>query len=190
MLLVQATESAQSKKLIPDLSTWAQCFAIYAAVVLSAQPHRATSMILYMYHIAKLSKQFQWPSWIIYDHEFRELAAATGNQDWSKIEPSVYTTSFTNQMVKSPGWCAPCKTMQHSQENCPIQSQAQKRRYASASPSPKRPKAPGSVPVPCREWNRRDQSCSYGEACRFLHVCARCRKPDHTVRNCTSKKTQ
>ena len=104
VVLVQAAEWAQSKKLIPDLSTWVQCFAIYAVVVLSAQPHRATSIVMYMYHIAKLSKQFQWPSWIIYVHLFRELAAATGNQDWSNIEPSMYTTSFTNQMIKSPGW--------------------------------------------------------------------------------------
>ena len=162
--------------LIPDLSTWAQCFAIYAAVVLSAQ--------------RQLSKQFQWPSWIIYDHEFRELAAATGNQDWSKIEPSVYTTAFTNQMIKSPGWCAPCKTMQHSQENCPIRSQAQKRQYASAATPPKRSKTPRSVPVPCREWNGRDpyMICLYGESCRFLHVCAKCRQPDHAAPKCTGKK--
>ena len=81
VVLLHATELAQSKKLIPDLASWAQCFAIYAAVFLTAHPQGAPSMMMYMTTIAKLSKKFQWPSWIRYDHDFRQEAEATGKQD-------------------------------------------------------------------------------------------------------------
>ena len=153
-------------------------------------------MMMYMATIAKLSKKFQWPSWIMYDHDFRQEAAATGNHDWAKIDPGVYATSFTNQGVASDGWCGTCKTMEHSKDSCPLrpnsatQAQFGKRRAMAAIPTPKRQRVAGSVPHLCRDWNKLEpyMSCSYGESCRFLHVCSKCRQPDHAASKCTSSK--
>ena len=109
---------------------------------------------------AKHSEKFQWPSWIMYDHDFQQEAAATGEQDWSKIDPGVYATAFTNQGVVSDGWCVTCKTMQHSKDACPLrptdtlQPQSTKRRLTAVNPTPKQQRAAGSIPHPCRDWNQ------------------------------------
>ena len=40
VLLVQSTDLYATKKLIPDLATWVQCFSIYATVIWSQSPER------------------------------------------------------------------------------------------------------------------------------------------------------
>ncbi len=193
IVLLHAAELAQAKKIIPDLAIWSQCFAIYAAVVLTSQPARAPSMLMYMATIAKLSKKFHWPTCIIYDHNFREEAAATGTLDWSKIDAGTYAICFTNQALRSEGWCLTCKSMEHSKDSCPLRptstpSYPTKRRSTPTAPPAKRQRPAGSVPHPCRDWNKHESymDCSYGESCRFLHICGNCRQPDHAAPKCAT----
>ena len=56
IVLLQAAEYVQSKKHIPDLAMWSQCFSIYAAVLLMKHPERAQSLLMYSATIAHLSK--------------------------------------------------------------------------------------------------------------------------------------
>ena len=56
IVLLQATDLAQSKKLIPDVATWVQCFSLYAAVLIAKSPERAPSLLSYMATICKFSK--------------------------------------------------------------------------------------------------------------------------------------
>lgn len=50
---------------------------------------------MYAASIARLSKKFRWPSWIVYDQYFRQEAADTGKTDWSKVESSIHSQCFT-----------------------------------------------------------------------------------------------
>ena len=70
-IVVQAADLAQSRKLIPDMGTWIQCFALYTAVVMVKEPGWATDLLAYMSTIAKASLKYKWPSWIVYDQNFR-----------------------------------------------------------------------------------------------------------------------
>lgn len=70
VVILQAAEYLQAKRLIPDLAIWIQCFSLYAAVILSKFPERRTSLLLYQSTIAKLSQKFTWPSWV---HDLRHL---------------------------------------------------------------------------------------------------------------------
>ena len=65
-IVVQAADLAQSRKLIPDMGTWIQCFALYTAVVMVKEPGWATDLLAYMSTIAKASLKYKWPSWIVY----------------------------------------------------------------------------------------------------------------------------
>ena len=66
--MVQA-EDLQTKKLIPELSMWMQCFALYAAVLAPHQPERVGDLMAYMTIIAKASKKYKWSSRTsIFDH--------------------------------------------------------------------------------------------------------------------------
>ena len=91
VVVIRAEDLAGSKKLIPDLATWLQCFAIYMAMAVGAEPDRVKSLLAYMTTIAKASIKYTWPSWIVYDKNFRQEAADNGLKDWSKVDPSIYT---------------------------------------------------------------------------------------------------
>ena len=74
VLVVQAVDLLQSRQVIPDLATWLQCFVIYAAVIASKQLSRLPDLLAYI--IAKASQKFLWPSWVVYDQNFRQKAAS------------------------------------------------------------------------------------------------------------------
>ena len=77
VVLVQAADLVQPKKLIPDLATWVQCFALYVAVLAPHQPSRVPDLMAYMSCIAKASLKYVWPSWLVYDQNFRQEAASS-----------------------------------------------------------------------------------------------------------------
>ena len=72
VVLIQATDLMATKKLIPDLATWVQCFAMYMAAIATKQPERVPDMMAYMAFIAKCSTKFYWPAVMVYDQNFRE----------------------------------------------------------------------------------------------------------------------
>ena len=58
VLLLRPADLWQARKLIPDIETWFQCFALYSTVVRSRFPERATSLFLYAANSAKVSLAF------------------------------------------------------------------------------------------------------------------------------------
>ena len=67
VIVVQAAELLQARKIIPDLATWVQCKV----------PRTAAGIKLMAYQtiIAKASQRYRWPSWVVYDQNFRQEAA-------------------------------------------------------------------------------------------------------------------
>jgi len=72
VLVVQAADLMQAWKLIPDLATWVQCFALYATTLLTHQPNRVSEMMAYQSIIARANAKYRWPSWVVYDQNFRQ----------------------------------------------------------------------------------------------------------------------
>ena len=89
IIVVQAAELMQARKIIPDLATWTQCFAIYAATLGSKQPARIPELMAYQTIIAKVSQCYRWPSWVVYDQNFRQEAAGNTHQSWARVDPSI-----------------------------------------------------------------------------------------------------
>ena len=85
VIVVQAADLVQSRKIIPDLATWTQCFALYVATLAS---HRLLDLMAYQALMAKASLKFRWPSWIVYDQNFRQEAAGNPHQVWAKADPA------------------------------------------------------------------------------------------------------
>ena len=82
-MLVHSTELAKAQKMVLDVATWVQCFTIYTSAVATKKPDRILPMMAYMVDIIRASRQFKWPSWVLYD------VAAAGQEDWSKVDPSL-----------------------------------------------------------------------------------------------------
>ncbi len=65
LVLVQAADLLQSRRTIPD----------FATVLSSKYPELLPDLMGYMSVIAKASKRYCWPAWVIYDQQFRQEAA-------------------------------------------------------------------------------------------------------------------
>ncbi len=72
LVVIRAEDLARSRKLIPDIGVWMQYYLLWMSVVLTEEPGRAQEFLAYEFLIAKGSKSFQWPSWVLYDHKFHQ----------------------------------------------------------------------------------------------------------------------
>ena len=70
----------ESCKLIPDFATWVQCFSFYIAVITAKEPKRTKNMLAYLSLIAKCRLKYRWPSWLVYDQNFRQVVTMTGTR--------------------------------------------------------------------------------------------------------------
>ena len=200
ILVVQAADLMESRKMIPDLATWVQCFSVYMAVVTAKEPARIRNLLAYQAVIAKCSQKFRWPSWVVYDQNFRQEAAETGLKDWSKVEPSIYTQCFTGAAISPESWCRQCHSIDHSSEACPSKPSSASRKtrlaqqtlalpatHTSFPLSRKRP-PPHSNPEPCRKFNMHLGDCKFGESCIYQHRCDICGDYSHPSPKCFKQK--
>ena len=111
ILLVQAADLNQSRKIIPDLDTWLQCYALYVAILAPDQPRRIPELMAYQTIISKASQRYKWPSWVVYDQSFRQEMAGAAGQPWSRVDPSIYALCFTGQAVSGENWCSNCQSL-------------------------------------------------------------------------------
>ncbi len=194
VILVQAEDLLQTKKLIPDFQTWVQCFAIYVAVIASWQPERVPDLMAYTNNIAKASKKFKWPAWVVYDQNFQLEAVANPSHPWAKIDPSIYSQWQVAQRDGASGARAStiprtCVQGDHlhpgSAHGRQHSVQQEESRYLSQSAS--------NTSLPqiqvCLKYNRSDGECSFGPRCRFLHCCSKCRG-NHPLKKCTAPTTE
>lgn len=181
IVVVQAADLMQSRKVIPDFATWSQCFALYTAVLALHHPERLPDLMGYMSLIARASKKYKWPAWVVYDQHFRQEASGNPGQVWAKAEPSLYTQCFTGQELSHENWCSKCQALDHSSVECPFQQR--KRPWATAFNSNNSAARGGRSDSPCQKFNRYQGDCRFGRECRFLHVCSGCRGP-HPVSKC------
>ena len=95
VIVVQAADLLQARKIIPDLATWLQCFSLYITTVATKFPERIPELMSYQMTIAKASQKYHWPSWVVYDQYFRQEADGNPMQSWAKVHPSIYIPLHT-----------------------------------------------------------------------------------------------
>ena len=81
-------------------------------------PARWSDHTAYMSNITKAQK-FVWPSWVVYDQNFRQEAANTPGMTWAKVDPSIYAQCFTGMAANAEGWCRQCHSIEHPSDRCP-----------------------------------------------------------------------
>ena len=180
VILVNAYDLLQQRRLIPDLATWLQCCTLYTAVICSRHPTRCNDLLGYMAQISKCSQRFKWPSWVIYDLNFRQEAASRGLTDWAQLDASLFAQCFTGQSKQHEPWCRTCHSLDHGSDSCPSAPPQQKRPKITAAYQPTPP--PRSQEV-CRRYNK--DLCTW-EKCRYRHCCLKC-AGSHPASRCPKK---
>jgi len=104
LILVHTADLYQTKKLLQDLATWSQCFALFMATVLLKDQESIADLLTYMATIAKASQKCRWSSWLVYDRNFRQQAAKSGNCDWTKIDPSIESQCYGQRGISGGGF--------------------------------------------------------------------------------------
>ena len=178
IVVVQATDLVQSRRLVPDLATWTQCFGLITAVLAKHQPGKVADLMAYLAIISKASQKYRWPSWVIYDQHFRMEAAGNPAQSWARVDPSLYAQCFTGQARAAENWCSHCQGLDHSSMRCPYKPQ--KRSWGTAFGQPPQASLAKAVPTGshsgtvCMKYNRFNGDCRFGKQCRFSHACSCC----------------
>ena len=140
--------------------------------------------------IARLSKKFKWPSWVIYDLNFRQEAADSGLLDWSKIDGGIHAQCFNEMSLSAEGWCTICNSMDHPSDEQPSPKRPLAMKTPNTKPA-KRSRIPGSNSKACRKWNRLNTyiDCPFGDSCIYRHVCAKCFATDNAAVECVARGT-
>lgn len=89
---------------VKDIQMWAECFSVYAMVLLAVHPEKAPYLLAYMHTIVQASHKFGGHS---YDMTFWCTAANQGSLDCGVPNPGIYDDAFTG-VVKSWANCFYC----------------------------------------------------------------------------------
>ena len=178
----------RKRRQIPDIAAWVRVYSIYMLYLGHGFPELLPELIAYQLFIVQHSLKFEYPSWLHYDMEFRQWAAANKFEAWAQIHPQFYAFAFTAQ-ARVSSWCSICQVDGGSHAlDCPrlttkLPPASQPRPAAPLGPSgSKRPKLEH-----CIIFNKNNGSCPYGRGCKFEHRCAFCGKLGHPVSACPAK---
>ena len=131
---------------------------------------------MYTASMGKLSQKFRWPSWVIYDQNYRQEAAESGKVDWSRVDASIHALCFNGMAKSTEGWCFNCHSLDHISESCPWRPPSKRPSVSTPTIPPAKWGAPMSNgPIICIKYNKYCGDCKYGPKCRFSHVCSKCR---------------
>jgi len=104
---------------------------VNAAAIKSKYPAQWSGLMANMSTIVKVSQKFVWPSWVVYDQNFRQEVANMLGMTWAKVNPSIYPQYFISMAANTEGWCKQCQSIKHPSDRCapldPVPNQGQSR---------------------------------------------------------------
>jgi hypothetical protein len=178
---------------VPDMLSWLHCFSLYAAIITSKYPHKARELWAYQATMVSEQRRCGGCGWLLCDIGFRQQLSSVEAADSSKINQSLYTTTFLVYGGRGL-FCPHCLVSDHGQEDCALHPQRavpvvrfketgsglrEDWRPRTSEPRRKRPRKGA-----CFAWN--DGQCTL-QNCRFEHVCSKF-SGDHRRSQCRANR--
>lgn len=175
-----------NRREVPDMLSWLGCFSLYAAVVCSKHPKKARELWAYQAMIISEHRRCGGRGWLLYDSAFRQQISSLDTVDFSKINQSLYATTFLAH--SSRGQCCPsCLMPDHKQEDCalnPAWSMPVVRFRESSSRNDSQEPPRKRMKRPCFKWN---EGVCANPRCRFDPVCQLCYSVGHKKLECKAR---
>ena len=181
------------KRAVTDIATWVQCFATYISVMSTPHPEAVPELLAYLIFILRVSQDFGGVAWVTYDAAFRRQAFITGNRQWSKVNPSLYSICFTG-VARTGQRCELCLSLSHPTVDCTLVSdpdpdittrlktlESAVLVFASQSPQQQLQNPRARPQDICRNFNLGRCRMSL---CRFRHACRVCGGPNPAMACC------
>ncbi len=175
-----AGASTTSRREGPDILSWLHSFSMFAAIVSERWPGKSRQ--LWAYHAVMISeaRRCGGKGWLLYDAAFRQQISAYDAVDFSRINQSLYSTTFLAYSNRGQ-CCQTCMGSDHTQEECALfQAKNAVRGRQLVLEQGTRENKPrrwegrrerGRARLPCFAWN--DGRCVHPH-CKFDHICSRC----------------
>ena len=107
------------KRTVTDIATWLQCFATYTSVMSRAHPQPVPEFLACLIIVLRASQDFGGVAWVMYDAALGRQAAITGNRQWSRVNPSLYSICFSG-VVCTGTCCKLCLSLSHPTRDCSL----------------------------------------------------------------------
>ena len=185
------TSSKAPLRQVTSITSWAQCFMANAAILLSKFPHKVVEVMAYGKMIIREAGRHGGEGWKVYDTLFRQMVAADKTTPRSKLNSTLYATTFLS-MCDPHGQGAQCliyMESDHREVDCALTSDHMKGSSGSYQGNSTTPRQlfPAKHTCSrttqfCRAFNF--ASCSGPQECIYWHTCLCCRKGSHRVSEC------
>ena len=109
------------KRAVTDIATWLQCFVTYTSVMSTSHLQAVPELLAYLIFILRASQDFGGVDWVTYDAAFRQQAAITGNRQWLRVNPSLYSICSSG-VARAGTRCELCLSLSHPTRDCLLAS--------------------------------------------------------------------
>ena len=186
-------QQSQSRREVPDILSWVQCFGIYISIVVVVQlhPEKTQQLLAYQTMLLREARRCGGNGWQTYDTMFRQQVANNPTADWSKLNSSLYAVNFLANQNGKGRTCQHCLETDHSSNECALAStKAGRASGGESSPDDirggrsrwERGDRKGRSSKICFSWN--DGRCAV-PYCDYRHICAKC-SGEHKAIHCTA----
>lgn len=129
-----ASQSKSKLRQVSSITSWAQCFMAFAAILLSAHPEMLVDLMAYGKLVMREAARHGGEGWKLYDTLFRQMKAAKKSLPWSELNGTLYATTFL-AMRENGTQCSSCMESDHLVQDCAIAPLGQQHTPGSASTS-------------------------------------------------------
>ena len=144
------------KKEVDNWHTWSDCFATYAAILVTKYPNRAAEMFQYMITLQQLAVHHDWTKVYAYDRAFRSSVEQNHTKSWAHLDQVLFGEEVLSMSATSEFKSGP--------DNL----------YKKVSKS-------GQKQM-CKKYSQ--GLCTFGTRCWNLHKYLKCGKFNHMAKEC------
>ena len=109
-LLEESAVEAQLRRQkgpVTDILTWVQCYSVLVSTLYLRYPDKVPELMSHLSTIIRCQRDYDGPSWPLYDRAFRCRAEVTRDLNWSTVNTSLFNLCFSGRACR----CSICMSI-------------------------------------------------------------------------------